>query len=227
MAARMSRTTLCVRLVRHGQSRWNAAGLLQGQTAHVSLTDLGHRQARAVADHLAGQPVDALLTSDLARAVQTADAVAAATGLAAHRDRRLREQCHGVFEGRPLSSLADPTVRVAGGESFADVCARTESLLRSCVDARPRDVVLVTHGETIRAALTVLSGRTPGTIPPNGSITTVTVTGRAAAVTVRTVVPSLDRYRLAPLTGRHAVWCDAESDGSGGSRCESDAVPPL
>jgi broad specificity phosphatase PhoE len=76
----------------------------------------------------------------------------------------LCRRCHGVFEGRPVSSLADPTVPVAGGESFAEVCVRTESLLTWCRDARLRDVVLVTHGETIRAALTVLSGRTPDAI---------------------------------------------------------------
>lgn len=203
MVARMSPASLCVHLVRHGQSRWNAAGLLQGQTAHVGLTCLGHRQARAVAGQLAGCPVDALLTSDLARAVQTAAEVAVATGRPAHQDRRLREQCHGVFEGRPVSSLADPTVAVAGGESFAEVCVRTESLLRWCRDTRLRDVVLVTHGETIRAALTVLSGRTPDAIPPNGSVTTATVTGHGVAV--RTVVPPLDRYRLVDGSPRHVV----------------------
>jgi probable phosphoglycerate mutase len=223
MAARTTRTPVRLRLVRHGQSRWNAAGVLQGQTAHVGLTELGRRQAWAVANHLAGHAVDALVTSDLARAVQTADAVAAVTGLAVRRDRRLREQCHGVFEGRPVSALADPSAPVAGGESFADVCDRTESLLRWCLDGRPRDVVLVTHGETIRAALTVLCGRKPDAIPPNGSVTTVTVAG--AALAVRSVVPDLDRYRLVDGPPRRVVG--SRDDGSGGSRCESDAVPPL
>lgn len=223
MPARTSRTPLRLRLVRHGQSRWNAAGLLQGQTAHVGLTDLGHRQAWALAEHLTGHAVDALVTSDLARAMQTADAVAAITGLAARRDRRLREQCHGVFEGRPVAALADPTAPVAGGESLADVCDRTESLLRSCLRGQPRDVVLVTHGETIRAALTVLCGRTPETIPPNGSVTTVTIIDHVVAV--RTVVPDLDRYRLVDGPPRRVVG--SRHDGSGGSRCESDAVPPL
>lgn len=200
---RKRRAPLCLRLVRHGQSRWNAAGLLQGQTAHVGLTDLGHRQARAVAGHLAGHAVDTLVTSDLARAVQTADAVAAVTGLTPYRDRRLREQCHGVFEGGPVSALPDPAAPVPGGESLADVCDRMASLLRCCLDGRARDVVLVTHGETIRAALTVLCGRAPETIPPNGSVTTVTVS--AGLATVRTVVPDLDRYRRVDELPRRVV----------------------
>jgi broad specificity phosphatase PhoE len=63
---------LTLLLVRHGQSEWNAAGLMQGQTAHVPLTELGHAQAAAAAAELAALRPGALLSSDLLRAVQSA-----------------------------------------------------------------------------------------------------------------------------------------------------------
>ena len=54
---------LTLLLVRHGQSEWNAAGLLQGQTAHVPLTELGHAQAAAAARELVAPGPGAPLTS--------------------------------------------------------------------------------------------------------------------------------------------------------------------
>jgi len=63
-------------LVRHGQSTWNAARSLQGQTAHVELTAL--RLGHAAADALRRKHVDAVYSSDLLRAVQTALPIAAA-----------------------------------------------------------------------------------------------------------------------------------------------------
>src|SRR4051794_23005095 len=95
---------LTLLLVRHGQSEWNAAGLMQGQTPHVPLTSLGHRQAAAAADALAalagaGAGPGALLSSDLLRAVQTAEHCAAATGLPVITTAALREQGYGVLEG--------------------------------------------------------------------------------------------------------------------------------
>src|SRR3954471_13891038 len=72
---------LTLLLVRHGQSEWNAEGRLQGQTAHVPLTALGHEQAAAAAQRLAGLRPGALVSSDLRRAVETAEHCARATGL--------------------------------------------------------------------------------------------------------------------------------------------------
>ena len=87
--------SLTLLLVRHGQSEWNAAGLLQGQTPHVPLTELGHRQAAQAAAELAaltasGAGPGALLSSDLRRAVQTAEHCAAATGLSVRTTPALR-----------------------------------------------------------------------------------------------------------------------------------------
>src|SRR5919206_1134751 len=126
---------LTLLLVRHGQSEWNAAGRMQGQTAHVPLTGLGHEQAAAAARELAPLRPGALVSSDLHRAVQTAEHCARATGLAITTTPALREQGYGVLEGRPSRELwdlvdwTDPHWSPEGGESLAQLHARVAGYL--------------------------------------------------------------------------------------------------
>jgi len=179
--------SLTLLLVRHGQSEWNAAGLLQGQTPHVPLTELGHRQAAQAAAELAALARDgagpgALLSSDLRRAVQTAEHCAAATGLPMRTTPALREQGYGVLEGRPSRELwdvvdwTDPHWSAEGGESLAQLHGRVTALFAHLRAEPPAPVVaLVTHGDTIRAAQAVAAGVGPNRLPPvtphNGSVT--------------------------------------------------------
>ena len=173
---------LTLLLVRHGQTEWNAAGLMQGQTPHVPLTDLGHAQAAGAARELAALGPGALVSSDLLRAQQTAEHCARATGLAVTTTPALREQGYGVLEGRPSRELwdvvdwTDPHWAADGGESLAQLYARVEVYLRALTEHPPADVVaLVTHGDTIRAAQAVVAGAGPAALPAvtphNGSIT--------------------------------------------------------
>jgi broad specificity phosphatase PhoE len=173
---------LTLLLVRHGQTEWNAAGLMQGQTSHVPLTDLGHAQAADAARELAGWGPGALISSDLLRARQTAEHCARATGLAVRTASALREQGYGVLEGRPSRELwdlvdwTDPHWAADGGESLAQLYARVEAYLRALRLSPPADVVaLVTHGDTIRAAQAVVAGAgptgLPAVTPHNGSVT--------------------------------------------------------
>ncbi|GHE12119.1 histidine phosphatase family protein [Klenkia taihuensis] len=171
-----------VLLVRHGQSTWNAAGLMQGQTAHVPLSELGHEQARAAAAELRELRPGAMVASDLHRAVQTAEHCMAATGRRFTTTPALREQGYGVLEGRPSRELwdvvdwTDVHWAAQGGESLAQLHARVAGYLSDLQAAPPADVVaLVTHGDTIRAAQAVVAGHgpeaMPHTTPHNGSIT--------------------------------------------------------
>jgi broad specificity phosphatase PhoE len=178
---------LTLLLVRHGQSEWNAAGRMQGQTAHVPLTALGHEQAAQAAAELAALARDgagpgALLSSDLLRAVQTAEHCAAATGLPVQTTAALREQGYGVLEGRPSRELwdvvdwTDPHWSAEGGESLAQLHARVAGLLdRLRADPPAPVVALVTHGDTIRAAQAVAAGlgpdQLPAVTPHNGTVT--------------------------------------------------------
>src|SRR3954465_13029746 len=173
---------LTLLLVRHGQSEWNAAGRMQGQTGHVPLTALGHEQAATAARELAALRPGALISSDLRRAVQTAEHCARATGLPLTTTPALREQAYGVLEGRPSRELwdvvdwTDPHWAADGGESLAQLHARVAGYLRDLRDRPPADVVaLVTPGDTIRAAQAVAAGLgpegMPAVTPPNGSVT--------------------------------------------------------
>jgi broad specificity phosphatase PhoE len=178
---------LTLLLVRHGQSEWNAAGLMQGQTAHVPLTDLGHQQAVAAATQLAalsraGTGPGALVSSDLRRAVQTAEHCAASTGLPVATTPALREQGYGVLEGRPSRELwdlvdwTDPHWSADGGESLTQLHARVAGYLAELRADPPASVVaLVTHGDTIRAVQAVVAGlgpdQLPAVTPHNGSVT--------------------------------------------------------
>ena len=173
---------LTLLLVRHGQTEWNALGLMQGQTAPIPLTDLGHAQASAAADELAVLRPGALISSDLLRARQTAEHCARATGLPVTVTPALREQGYGVLEGRPSRELwnvvdwTDPHWSAEGGESLAQLYERVGAYLEQLRADPPADVVaLVTHGDTIRAAQAVAAAlgpaELPAVTPPNGSVT--------------------------------------------------------
>lgn len=185
-----------VHLVRHGQSTWNREGRLQGQTIHPTLTELGRSQASAAATTLRGI-VDGpavLWSSDLVRAAQTAAVIGARLGLPVKHDEALREQFLGRLEGRLVRDLRpQPTppgrhvgeIRWGGGESTADVHRRVGRFLaRELGGATLRrrgipHLVVVSHGDTIRAARAWLLGRDYRDLDwsevPNGSVTSVDV----------------------------------------------------
>ncbi|MES2739608.1 MAG: histidine phosphatase family protein [Pseudomonadota bacterium] len=97
------RTTIV--LIRHGETAWNAERRLQGHT-DIALNAQGVRQAEALGAALAGEPLAAIVSSDLQRARQTAAALQAHHGLAMHSDPQLRERCYGDFEGRLYQDIA-------------------------------------------------------------------------------------------------------------------------
>ena len=158
-------------LVRHGESTWNAAGRVQGQTASPELTDLGRRQAAGAAAQLLGRGPRRLLTSDLVRARQSANIIGKALGLEPETDPLLRERHYGTWQGRNIAdavrvarSLADHH-RLPGGESLIDVRRRWRTLLAELRGA-PGPVVLVTHGNLIAEAVGAAD-------PKNGSVTPI------------------------------------------------------
>lgn len=85
-------------LIRHGETAWNAERRLQG-FLDIGLNAEGQRQATLLALALQGDPLDAVIASDLQRAVDTARPIAAAHGLSLETDPALRERCFGAFEG--------------------------------------------------------------------------------------------------------------------------------
>ncbi|MYM21585.1 histidine phosphatase family protein [Duganella sp. FT135W] len=93
----MTHTTIL--LIRHGETAWNAVRRLQGHI-DIPLNEEGERQAAALARALAAEKLDAIVSSDLQRAMQTAQAVAALhTSLTLQTEPGLRERAYGAFEG--------------------------------------------------------------------------------------------------------------------------------
>jgi probable phosphoglycerate mutase len=158
-------------LWRHGQTAWNAEGRFQGQT-DVGLDDVGRAQARQAAASLAHLAPTMLVSSDLARARDTAAELACATGLELRLDPDLRETHGGVFQGLTGRQIreqypaewaswasGDPHHRNPGGESRFDVAARMlAAVLRAADEVGDGLVVLATHGGAARLAVAQLIG---------------------------------------------------------------------
>jgi broad specificity phosphatase PhoE len=158
-------------LIRHGESTGNRDRLLQGQE-DLPLTDLGHEQARKLAARLGRLDFDALYSSDLARALQTAVHLGEAIHLGTELDARLREIDVGSWSGLSSEQIVerfpeewrmwqerDPALARGGGESY--VCAQLrvvdalEELARRHLGKR---IAVVCHGGVMRAYLAHLLG---------------------------------------------------------------------
>ncbi|WBB54557.1 histidine phosphatase family protein [Verrucosispora sp. WMMD573] len=147
---------------RHGNTDWNAASRVQGQT-DVPLNDLGREQARRAAPLLAALRPDALVASDLSRAADTAAALSALTGLPVRSDARLRERDFGSWQGLLLAEVAerfpaeyarwragdpDPGADI---EPLDELGKRIGTALQEAADQLPGGtVVIATHGGAAR-----------------------------------------------------------------------------
>jgi probable phosphoglycerate mutase len=158
--------------VRHGETALNAARVVQ--PPDTPLSDIGLAQAAAAAIHLHDlQPV-ALLSSDMPRARQTAEAIARATGLALHTDERLRERNFGALCGTPWDELGFEVSSLQaapdGGESLDAFHDRVAWAWQAVLDLRatlPGPLVVVSHGLLIRAALQRHAHWPPGLTLPD------------------------------------------------------------
>jgi probable phosphoglycerate mutase len=159
-------TTTQLVLVRHGESRWNTEGRWQGHL-DSDLSETGLAQAEAVAGRLARERFDAIYTSDLGRAAQTAEAIARAIGLEVVPDPRLRERHLGIFQGLTWDQIkaqhpndaraykdGGPDYVVPGGES----ARQRHSRIAACVTeiaARHagRRIVVVSHAGALQTMM--------------------------------------------------------------------------
>jgi glucosyl-3-phosphoglycerate phosphatase len=156
---------------RHGRTRWNVEHRFQGQS-DPPLDEVGRAQAVAAARLLAAYAPAAVVSSDLRRAVQTADPLADLLGLPVQLDARLRERSLGNWEGLTRDEvgrrhpddyahwLAGRGDRPGGSESRAALADRAVAALTS---AEGDPVVLVTHSATAIA----MTGRLLG-LPASG-----------------------------------------------------------
>lgn len=158
-------------LIRHAETDLNASRVLQWPD--TPLGERGLAQARAVGARFAGQRPAAILSSAMARARQTADAIAAATGVPVTVSTLLGERDFGELRGRRYDELErDPVTddrAPPGGESMAAFRDRVAAAFDWVVAQRRRaggDVLVVTHGLVIRVLLAAHARLPAGVEPP-------------------------------------------------------------
>ena len=153
-------------LWRHGRTAWNLQDRFQGHT-DVDLDETGREQAARSARLLAALRPDAIVSSDLRRAISTAAPLARLVGVEVRADERLRETYGGTWQGRTVSEIEalDATayalwrsgadVPAGGAETRSDVADRVVPAIADALDTLPVDgtVVVVTHGGSARAAI--------------------------------------------------------------------------
>jgi probable phosphoglycerate mutase len=162
-------------LIRHGETAWNAERRLQGHL-DIPLNPEGERQAGLLAAALACEPLDVLVSSDLMRARQTAQAIAGLRGMPLQIDPGLRERCYGGFEGllyseieqrfprefaawqaRDVDAVLPPGANC--GESFRAFFARATGAILALAAAHPgKTIALVAHGGVLECAYRLARG---------------------------------------------------------------------
>jgi probable phosphoglycerate mutase len=140
-------------LARHGETDWNRDGIWQGH-GDPPLNDVGRGQARELAERLARIEIDALYSSDLRRAYETAEIVAHAKGLEITADPDLREIDIGAWSGLTRAEIEQrfPGMVRDGGETNEAFNARALDTVRRIATAHAgRRVLVITHGGVVRA----------------------------------------------------------------------------
>lgn len=197
----MANDATIILLIRHGETEWNAAGRIQGQT-NSNLTERGLQQAHAVARWTCANvpptavwpnPPTALYASDLDRTVQTAQPIADSLNIKMRLDSGLREIHFGELEGLTWEEAEarfpnlgsklwdrafDPNARPPGGESRMEMLHRARSAITSIAEKHPKETIsIVSHGGVInffiRDILNIPLDSPPTFRITNGSISVI------------------------------------------------------
>jgi len=155
-----------VLLARHGETDDNRPPLRFQGWRDTPLNDTGRRQAHELSDRLADEGIASLFSSDLGRALETAQIVGQRIGLAVRTDRRLREGHRGDWEGRLFDEVAaevpeqiaaylraGPDWRFPGGESLQEHSDRVSACVEEIRAGAAAPALAVCHGGSIRVML--------------------------------------------------------------------------
>ena len=134
-------------LIRHGETHWNKDGLVQGGDSDIELNDTGLEQARKLAAFLKNEPIIAILSSPLQRAIATAEVIASHHQLPVEIDQGLRELKVGDLEGIPISNLRTTfsrfllqwwqdgeAMKLPNGESLVDLQQRAWNVIERLLE---------------------------------------------------------------------------------------------
>lgn len=187
-------------IVRHGETDWNVEGRAQGHS-NTPLNDTGRLQAKRIGDRLTSIRFDAAYASDLPRVVETASAILKYHDTSLQTVTELREKDYGAWEGKTYAQIEaeDPesfarlfedniTFAPPGGESDSNLIDRVRLAVERLKQAHQNDenVLVVSHGGTIRATLVLLLGLPKDAIwrfsLGNGSLSVVDVYSQNAVL---------------------------------------------
>jgi broad specificity phosphatase PhoE len=181
-------------LIRHGETDWNVEGRWQGQ-ADVPLNHRGQQQAIEIARSLCHCDIHAIYSSDLQRALQTAQLLARIKKISIQPDIRLREIHQGEWQGlliddiktkyrHEFQQMRDNPFRAAppGGESAMQVQQRVLSIMDDIVQEYPSaTVAIVSHGFVIAVARTYYMKKSIeevwDLVPDNGAVIKLELNG--------------------------------------------------
>ncbi|MDY0297700.1 MAG: histidine phosphatase family protein [Acidobacteriota bacterium] len=161
-------------LIRHGTTAYNAADRLQGRI-DLALNRTGQREARALQEILAHEPLDLVVSSPMKRALETARIAIGDRDVPFQIENSFVEIDIGEWEGRKYASVrgadagffsrwrADAFVPIPGGESFSDVCERVRPGVEALLESPARCVLVSGHATVNRAILCRLMKLDPQT----------------------------------------------------------------
>lgn len=162
-------------IIRHGETDWNKARRLQGQS-DISLNENGKKLAKRTAEALKEVPFTKAFSSPLSRAMETANIILEGRQIDVIADNRLLEISFGEYEGlcnaKDNYNIPDPDFHYFfdeperykvpnGGESISSLCERTTEFLNELIHnkACANDIILVaTHGAAVRGLLSSIKG---------------------------------------------------------------------
>lgn len=153
-------------IVRHGQTNWNILGKTQGH-GNSDLTEKGKEQARELSEAMVNYPIDLIFSSDLGRAVQTAEIVGEKIGVKVEKTQALREMGFGVWEGLLIEEIKkdhaktydtwrnEPhLVDIPGGENLHIIKERVDNFIEEINKKYDnKHILLVSHSVTVRVML--------------------------------------------------------------------------
>ncbi|HSF83023.1 MAG TPA: histidine phosphatase family protein [Anaerolineales bacterium] len=158
-------------LIRHGENEYVKNGRLAGRMPGVHLNEKGKSQAQAIAERLKPAPLKAIYSSPLERALETAEPLAVAKGLAIIPRQGLLETDFGEWQGKTLKSLrrrklwrlvqgSPSMLRFPGGETFAECQLRIAQELQAIATLhKPKEMVAcVFHSDPIKLAVAYYLG---------------------------------------------------------------------
>ena len=202
-------------LIRHGETAGNAARIVQ--KPDIPLSPRGEAQAEALARRLAAAPggVARILSSDLARAVATAERVRAATRAPIEFDVLLQERNFGDVRGTPYDQLGfdlfEPGYAPPNGETWEVFHARVDRAwdrIRALAATTPGMLAVVTHGLVCRSIAARHVALADGMlVPEKWENTSVTIVDARAPwrVSLLNCIAHLDGGDAAPTRGSAAV----------------------